>query len=58
MLDKGSKELTTSNGHDIDIVSENGEISGRNRERDFGESGIERLDVDDGVLLVIETEGA
>ena len=52
MLDKGSKELATGNDHDIDTVLENGEISGRDQERDLGESGIERLDVDDDVPLV------
>jgi len=57
VLDKGSKELSTGNGHHIDVVSANGELSGRNRERNLGESGIERLDVDDSVLI-IETESA
>ena len=52
VLDKGSKELSTGNGHDIDMVSENGELSGRNRERNLGESGIERLDVDVTVSFV------
>ena len=58
MLDEGPKELSAGNGHNIDIMSENGEVSGGDWERNLGESGVKRLDVDDGVLLVVKPERA
>jgi hypothetical protein len=39
-------------------VAENGKVSGRNQERNLGESGVERFDADDGVLLVVKPESA
>lgn len=58
VLDESPKELTTGNGHDIDIVAEDGEISGRNRERNLGESGVERFDPDDSIPLIVKAERA
>jgi len=57
VLDESAKELSAGDGHDIDIVTENGEVGGRNRERDLGKSGIERFDADNSVLLIVKTEG-
>ena len=58
MLDESPKELSAGDCHDIDVVSKNGEISGRDRERNLGKSRIKRFNVDDGILLVVKSESA
>jgi hypothetical protein len=56
MLDESPKELSAGDGHDIDVVSKNGEISGRDGERNLGKSRIKRFNVNDGILLVVKSE--
>ena len=58
VLDKSPKELSAGNGHDIDVVLENGNVSGRDWERNLGESGVERFNVDNSILLVVKSESA
>ena len=58
ILDKSSEELSAGDGHDVDIVAEDGEVSGRNRERNLSEGGVKRFNADDGVLFIVKTEGA
>ena len=58
ILDKSPEELSAGDGHDVSIVAEDGEVSGRNRERNLSEGGAERFNADDGVLFIVKTEGA
>ena len=58
ILDKSSEELSAGDGHDVDIVAEDGEASGRNRERNLSEGGAERFNADDGVLFIVKAGGA
>lgn len=58
MFDKSPKELSAGDGHDIDVVPENGLISGRDRERNLSESRVKRFNADDGILLVVKSQSA
>ena len=51
ILDKSPEELPAGDGHDVNIVAEDGEVSGRNWERNLSEGGVERFNTDDGVFL-------
>ena len=48
--------MTTDKGTDINVVAEDRNVSGGDREWNLSQSGVERLDVNDGILLVVKTE--
>lgn len=56
-LGEDAKDLTTSDSADIDVVAKNRDVGGRDGERNLGECRVEGFDVDDSVLLVVETQG-
>ena len=58
ILGQSTKDLTTGEGADVDVVTEDGSVSSGYREGNLGQCGIERLNVDDSVLLLVETESA
>jgi hypothetical protein len=51
-----AQNLTTSDSADVNVVSQNGYVCCRNRERDLCEGRIEGFNADDRVLLVVKTE--
>lgn len=57
-LRQNTKYLTTSKGADVDVVTEHSAVCRGDGEGYLGQSGIERLDVDDCVTLVVETQRA
>jgi hypothetical protein len=48
VLDKSPKEISSGNGHEIDAVTENDEVSSRNWEGNLSERGVEGFSVGDG----------
>ena len=50
--------MTTSNGANVNVVTKYCDIRSGDRERNLCKSRIERLNVNDGILLVRQTEGA
>jgi hypothetical protein len=57
-LGKRSEHLTTGKTADVKVVAEDSVIGSRDGEGDLGESGIERFDSNDSVLLVEQSKGA
>ncbi len=57
-LGECTKDLTTGESADINVVTKDSGIRSGHREGDLGESGVKRLDANNSVLLVVETESA
>ncbi len=57
-LGQYTEDLTTCDGADVDVVTEDSDVGGGDRERNLGKRRVEGLDLNDGVLLVVETESA
>lgn len=55
-LGDNTKYLTGCHSRDVDIVTEDGAICGRNREWYFGEGGIEGDDINNGITFVPESQ--
>ena len=53
-----AKNLTTSHSADVDVVAEDGAVCGRDGEGHLGKCGVERLDADDSVRLILQAESA
>lgn len=51
-----SKDLTTGDSADIDVVTENGDVGGWDRERNLGKGRVQRFNANDLVLLLREAE--
>ena len=57
-LRQDAEDLTARDSADVDVVTKDGDISGGNRERNFGEGRVKRLNLDDSILLLVEAQGA
>lgn len=55
-LGKSTQDLTANEGADVDVVTKNSDIGGRDGERNLGESRIERLNANDGILLLVKAK--
>ena len=57
-LGQYTKNLTASDGADVDVVTEDGDVGRRNGERNLCKRRIEGFNLDDGVLLVVKSKSA
>ena len=57
-LGQYTEDLTTCDGADVNVVTEDGNVGRGDGERNFGKRRIEGFDLDDSVLLIVETKSA
>ena len=57
-LGQYTEDLTASDGADVDVVTEDGDVGRRDGERNLCKRRVEGLDLDDGILLVVESKSA
>lgn len=55
-LSEGTEDLATGDGTDIDVVAKDSGVGRGDGERDLSESGIKRLDTNDGIGLVVKSK--
>ena len=58
ILRENAQVLSADHGADVDVMTKDGDVSRRDRERNLGEGWVERLNVDDLVFLLMEAESA